>query len=54
MINPINLPTGDKRVGEFAGALTDFIYENAHGLPFPSIIGAIEIVKHELLEAQLD
>jgi hypothetical protein len=49
MTDIINLPTGDARLGELAGDITDLIHGKYTGLPFPSVLGVLEVVKYQLL-----
>lgn len=48
----VNLPSGDNRVANFYVELLDFIRTNGDGLPYPAIIGTIEMAKHEIMIAQ--
>ena len=48
----INLPIGDERVGVFAAKLQEFIVTEGDGLPFPSVLGAIDIVKFKIMLKQ--
>lgn len=52
MSNVTNLPVGDNRVGDFTAELLDFIREYGDGLPYPAVLGAIEICKFELMMKQ--
>ena len=48
----VNLPVGDKRLGDFASDLHDFILERGYGLPYPAILGSIDIVKMKIMQKQ--
>ena len=48
----INLPYGDNRVANFVVDLIDFIRERGDGLPYPSVLGAIDIAKAEIMRKQ--
>ena len=45
-----NLPTGDKRLAELYESLSDFLFENAYGLPIPSIVGVLVLVQKDIME----
>lgn len=47
--NVQNFPVVDNRVVEFAAKLEDFVYEHGKDLSIPSILGALEIMKHVIL-----
>ncbi len=53
-MNVVNLPVGDNRVGDFCQKLLDFIRSEGDGLPYPSILGCIDIAKQEIMDAQRD
>lgn len=47
-----NIPTGDMRLEKLHEELSDFIFEKAHGLPVPSIVGVLTIIIKDMLEQQ--
>jgi len=47
-----NLPCGDHRAAEFTEKLLQFIRTEAYGLPFPTVLGVIELAKDELKDCQ--
>lgn len=49
----VNLPVGDMRVAEFCSELLGFIRKNGDGLPYPAVLGAIEIAKLEIMLEQM-
>lgn len=52
MTKTINLFDGDMRCETLLSALLDLIYERGNGLPMPSVIGVIELLKLELIKNQ--
>lgn len=53
-MNIVNFPSGDIRVADFYVELIDFIRNKGDGLPYPSIIGSIEMAKQEIMITQRD
>lgn len=43
---------GDMRLGNLCDAILDMLYERGDGIPFPAILGCLEIVKAKLIETQ--
>lgn len=41
---------GDQRLESLAQFLIKEIYERAHGLPIPSVVGVLEIVKQRIMK----
>lgn len=48
----VNLPSGDNRAGEFTEKLLNFIREEGYGLPFPTVLGCVDMAKHDLITTQ--
>ena len=46
----INLYAGDERLETLLQALRVEIYDRCEGVPIPSIIGVLEILKKEIIE----
>ena len=44
----------DPRAANFTAELQDFIYERGQGIQFTNILGAIEIVKHNIIIQQME
>jgi len=50
--NIIPMTEGDQRCGTLAEAILSIIRERTGGMPFPSVLGVLRIVEHQLFEEQ--
>lgn len=46
----VNIPIGDARASTFYKEVCDFVYKKAYGLPIPTVIGVLEIIKKDIME----
>lgn len=53
-LNVESLHGGDERMESLLQALKAEIYERSEGVPVPSIIGVLEILKLEIIKEQAD
>lgn len=44
-----NLYNGDVRIETLSKAITDLIYERGQGMAFATIVGMLDIIKHEFI-----
>ena len=48
----VNIPRGDNRLSDLHDDIYEAICEYGHGIPYPSILGVLEIVKDTIKEKQ--
>lgn len=52
MSNVVKFTDGDPRIENLMSALEEVIYERGQGLQFATIIGAVDLLKLQLLDTQ--
>lgn len=50
--NVIKLHPGDERALSLVDAILELIYDRAHGMPVPTVLGCIRLVEHQIIEDQ--